>query len=385
MRPQPALIRVLALSATCVIALAVAACSGSSSSGSSSSGSSPSASNLSSQASASSCMTTASALVANAEKPVHFTAPPKEKSIASVRGRSIWFIEPAALAEPIEASQGFTAAAKAAGLHAVIYNGQGEVTLWNQGISEAVAQHAGGIVLQAINPADVSVSLKNALAAHIPVIDSLVANPDAPLNGLYAHVTANMTYGGEIQAAYALQHLNCQGAIGMVTLPDIPANALITQGSEAYVKQLCSACSTFSAQVPVSTLTTSTGPLVQDMVRSHPNIKAVLTSNDAFALLTIPALRSMHQSIPVVGFNGDAPNLPAIANGTQTADVAFPPLQYDGWVLVDQLIRAMMGEPPATALTTLPLQLFHQSNLNPSDPFPHFGNYEVAFKNAWGV
>jgi ABC-type sugar transport system substrate-binding protein len=229
------------------------------------------------------------------------------------------------------------------------------------------------------------VTLKKAVAAHIPVIDDIVSDPGQSTDGIYTQVTVSMTNGGAVQAAYAVQQAHCAGTIGLMTLPPFVSNLEITNGGQAEVKKLCKACTVDVQQVSAANLESQTGPLVQDMIRNHSDLKAIVFSNDAFVLLAEPAVKAAHASVRLVGFNGDASNLPDVANGTEAADLSFPPLAYVGWVLVDEAIRALLNEPPAPTYKALPTELLSGSGTSTTNPFPDFGDYEAAFKAAWGI
>ena len=107
-------------------------------------------------------------------------------------------------------SQGLTAAGKAAGVNIHIFDGKDQPTLFVQGVQEAVAQHAAGIIDYAINPALIPQGLLAAKAAHIPVITELTGDP-APSNGTVAEsINENIPQEAQSMADYAAYITKCK-------------------------------------------------------------------------------------------------------------------------------------------------------------------------------
>ena len=97
---------------------------------------------------------------------------------------------------------------------------------------------------------------------------------------------------------------------------------------------------------------------------------------------------SSSSDVPIVATNGLPENLDMNRDDkVQVADVSYPPTEYVGWLIVDQLGRAILDEPVEN--TELPLQLFDKENLPPSNDFeelwPQMTEYQSAFKEKWGV
>jgi ribose transport system substrate-binding protein len=363
-----------------LLVLAAAACS--SSGGNNQASGAPSGS--ASASGSSNCVATAKNDVASATAPLQFNVPQTPVKMNLAQGKSVWFVandENESLISSIE--KGVQQAGAAAGLKVVNFDGQGAATTENQGVSEAVAQHADAIILQGITPSIVSGPLAEAFDAHIPVIDSFNSSPDDPLNGLYAHVTANFRQYGQLEADFALAQTDCKLNLEAFTSTTFQSLVEAAAGIKQEVSKLCgSSCSTEFYNVAPTDLATAVGPLVTTSLARNPKTNFMLATYDGIGSYMVPALQEIGSSVETMSQTGEQQDLQYVAQGTLTADLSYPPLQYIGWAEIDEVGRALAGQPAVTE--NLPAQLFTKSNINIQNPFPSFGNYESAFEKLWG-
>ena len=280
------------------------------------------------------------------------------------------------------------AAAQAAGMHGKFFNANGSITTANQGIATAISQKAAGIAIWAIDPRDVAGELTQAKAAHIPVIDVNDGSPTAtPIDGVFGHVTSNWTQVGRWFADYMLNKTGCKLEAGVFSISSIPIFVQAQNGIVAEVKRLCPTCKVHIADIDIATVATSLGPLVQTMLTRYPNINYMTPIADTFDLLVEPAIVQAGKSVPLISHDGSAPALQEIRAGTGLlkATISTPPPPYYGWAMVDQLGRAIAGQPPA--IWALPNQIIDKSDIGTSDAqlFPAYAGFGARFKKAWGV
>jgi ribose transport system substrate-binding protein len=108
--------------------------------------------------------------------------PPPSTSPKAVKGKNVWYISCGPQFEAcVDDQSGFLAAAKVLGWHVTVFNGQVLPTVASQGIREAIAAHASAITTLAYDCATIESALKEARAAHIPVIGS--AGSDCTVQG----------------------------------------------------------------------------------------------------------------------------------------------------------------------------------------------------------
>jgi ribose transport system substrate-binding protein len=335
--------------------------------------------------SATTCTQKAKAALDGASKPMRYVVPKRPVSVSKIQGKTFWYIAPVlSSATAVNISNGFKAAAAAAGAKAHVFDGQGNVTQWNQGLTEAVTQGAAGVVLQGENPSLVSGPLATAFSQKIPVIDALNGNSSDPLNGLFAHVTPNFSQTGKLQADYVLATTHCHANIAIFNQPVYPGLVLDANGVKAEMQRLCPSCPVTEQDVAAAGVATSIPSLVQNVVHANPKINFIVSAADGMAFFMPAALQQIGSKVRVVGSNGTLPNLQNVAqNIGQVADVGLPPLAYIGWLMFDELARAAAGQPNASF--ALPQQVFYSANLNIKHIYPKFGPYQSAFKKLWGV
>jgi ABC-type sugar transport system substrate-binding protein len=335
------------------------------------------------------CVTQATQRAAQALGPLTFQGPPGAVNMKTNAGKSIWLIGAAQDEFTQTVNDGFQAAARAAGMTPHYVEANGNVTQMASLVQQAVSQHARGIVLFNIPPQAVSGPLATAHAAGITVIDFNNGNPTDPLEpGIFAHVADNLTAQGAAMADWMLMDSRCQLHLATFKLPTYPLDADLIANTIAEVKRLCSNCTVSDQNFDLATFATTLGPQAVTLVRRDPSINYIDPGFDAFAGLISPALQQIGSHVKLVGHDGSASNLKAMAahSTLQVMTDASAPELYTGWVLVDELGRGMSGDPVRD--WALPARLVDTSNIGAGSVasiFPNYQDYQSAFRAAWGV
>lgn len=91
-------------------------------------------------------------------------------------------------------------------------------------------------------------------------------------------------------------------------------------------------------------LATEAQTIVENILTSDPDIKAIFSANDPPALAAIEVLKAHNRGdVLVVGFDGTKDGLQAVKDGTMAADVLqFPDVM--GVIAVDLMVRHLNGE-----------------------------------------
>ncbi len=365
---------------TCSLSVVVAACSSAPAGTSSTNAQS---------AKSSAGVSAAAAAVKSVEQPISFAKPTPDFAMSKNAGKTVWYIAPdMSIPFIADIASGVQAAAAAAGMKAVIFDGKGQVNTFNQGLTEAVSQKASGIILQGINPALVSGPLSQAKAAGIPVIDSLNGDPTQPLaSGVLAHVTVNYTEGGKLMADWviAASHGTAHVVIFTSSIYTIYQNMLA--GFKAEFAKLCPATCKIDAveNVQPTDVATQLGGVTATAISRYPDAKYFVPFYDGMVTYMIPSIRQVHAGVAIISHDGVTTNLDIIrSGGVQQADVSNPPNPAMGWAEIDEIGRLIAGLQPATE--NLPQQLFVKANVGSSDAalFPGYASYESDYKSVWG-
>jgi ABC-type sugar transport system substrate-binding protein len=387
-RPTGVVRAAILLIALGIVATAVAACGGGGSSTTSGSGGGATANSETTADSGSSCATEATKAINAARKTLEPEFPSEPVDSSKNAGKTIWFISSTQQVPTLVAiSEGVEEAAAAAGMHVKIYDGAGSPSKYNEGLTQAVAQGADGIILQGIDPELVKAPLAKSQAAEIPTIDSMNGDPDEPLqNGISSHVTIDFTRSGELMADYILSKTNCEANVLELTSSLFIALKRKSEGFHKEMERLCPECKIDTQQVDFENISSSVNSLVRTGIQKEPNTNFVMGSDDGIAFYVVPALQGLGSDVPVVSGNGVPEDMEYVRKGeNQIMDISFPPLNYIGWKQVDLLQRAMLGQKVPDG--TLPQQVIDETNVTPdaSEQFPGFDGFEKQYEELWGL
>jgi ribose transport system substrate-binding protein len=337
-----------------VTALAVAAC------GSSASSSPSAAAHNTSQA---------DAIVRQAEAPLAaWTAPGPAVNAASVAGKQIAYIPDAPDIPYTEAVYaGFQQAASIVGVKSLFLTNDSTPSGWEQNISEAVSEHVAAIVLQGIPSGLISQGIKQANAAHIPVIETSDEDVSFPLaSGVAAQVQYPVLQVGKIMAAYAISQSKGDVNAAVITSSDTSAATPLLKGIKQEFSAGCgSSCSYTVSDVPVADWATKIPQLVQSLLQSHPNLNWIIPLYDSEMPYIVPAITTAQDTskVHVVSFNATPGIMKYLAQRNVLAGDVGNPEAWFGFEFMDQAIRLITHTAPLpTTKEYDPVRLFTSSN-----------------------
>jgi ribose transport system substrate-binding protein len=362
----------------CVLALAatLAACGG----GSTSSATSASTSGCAARASE-------AAKAAKAVPPLQM--PDGAIDVGKLQGKSVWIVDALPIPALADIGRGFEQAAKAAGMKPTVINTNGSVSAWDQAITQAVGQGADGIVLLAVPWEVVKAPVAKAAAKGIPVVQYSDGGPEnKPPDSIYSHITFDSLAGGRQMADWVLADSSCDADVGFFN--PVPASPQpIVEGFEKELSALCPSCKLTKDDVPIATMSTHLPSATQSMLRRNPGIDYVVPAYDSLVTFIAPSVAQAASKAKIVAHDGAPANLKALTAGTgqQVADVALAPSGFQGWLLLDQLSRGMLGMPAAAEPPIVPTRLVDRDNAAASldELFPEHAGYQERFKRLWGL
>jgi ABC-type sugar transport system substrate-binding protein len=304
--------------------------------------------------------------------------------VKALAGKTAWFVaDSLSNSLDIGVYDGFKAAALAAGMVPKVYDAGGTVSGYNQGILEAVGQHAGGIVLGEFDATDAGGAVQKAGQDNIPVVGSFEPNFNVP--GYSGYMNENEPLTGQLLAAPMLVGANCQPDAFVITANVFTNVQHQTDSEVAYIHQYCASCKVKVQNIDVSQIASTAGSLTSSALSADPKINYMSGAFDAIDIYMIPPIQAAHSKALVVGSTGGTANLKLVSEGsTQIADVMAAPDPVDGWMDFDQLLRAMTGVAQAPEWHSIPLQVVTQKNHATLLKFPGFANYQCTFAKNWG-
>jgi ribose transport system substrate-binding protein len=338
--------------------------------------------------SSSPCVKKAESVVDTARAPMDLTLPSQPLDGASLKGKKIWMILILTNQWSSAVADGFKEAGNALGANVTVFDGQGQVNRWNEGIAQAIAQHADAISLLGIDPSLVSEAVKDAQAAGIPVLNAIAGNSDDPVaDGIYDNFSADYRQDGYDLGAWTIADSGCKAHTLYLYGTGVPLWEAQREGGDNAYKDLCADdCSITDKTVDLANLATEMGRTTQTELTQDPKINYVYPANDSAVTFVEPAVVQVNPQVKIVSRDGITQALDEIRkDGQQKATVATPPEGWIGYSIVDDLGRAILGLDPSGI--TVPTRLIDKTNVGSAntDVAPAFKDYASAYAKLWGL
>ena len=329
---------------------------------------------------------------------------PSTASRPAVKGKNIWIISSGQSSEsssvPVDAAE---EAAKTIGWTVHVYDTQLNPANDSVGVSAAIAAHADGIILDAIDCSFVRSQLEQAKAAGIVVVPIYAYDCNDAYSGKSTErlFTGYTNYGpaanknlaafaesyGYAQGQAVIAATNGQAKALVFNDPEATVVHYLTVGFENALKQ-CSGCKLVQ-QIDFKGL--QLGPQLEQIAASailrHPEVNAIKSAFAAATLLSIaPAVQQSGRagSIYLMGGEGFADELNLMRSHLGVNAVMISPSDWTGWSAVDTMNSLFRHEAPA--FSGLGWQLVDAThNLPTSGAWTPPVDFKSVYKKAWGV
>ena len=264
------------------------------------------------------------------------------------RAKDVWVISTGQSVETsVNATTAMQQAAKLLGWHVTIVDGQFSSAKELQGVQQAIAAKAQGIIILYIDCAPIKAGLTQAKAAGIPVVGIEGQDCNPPLFShvvAYAGNTPFLTWikqWGAAQADYLIAKLNGKSNTIVSIETDLATTRLAGDGSMAEFSK-CPGCHA----VRLNFVGTDFGnPLQQKISESllqNPSANSFLAAYDA--VLTsggAQALESSGRKLFIMGGEGSTPGIKMIHEGRGMNACIGIPTQMEGWSSMDAMARLL--------------------------------------------
>lgn len=250
----------------------------------------------------------------------------------------------------VNLKEGAQAQADKLGLKLVVVDANDDSGKQAAGVDDLLQQN---IKVLLINPTDseaAAASVNRAAKAGIPVISI-----DRSVKGaeVASHVASDNVAGGKMAAEYIVSKLPAGGE--MVELEGIPGSSAARERGEGF-HQVMDAQQTIKivTKQPADFDRTKGLTVMENILQSHPNIKAVFAHNDEMALGAVKALEAANKKdVIVVGFDATDDAQAAVKAGKMAATVAQKPAKI-GELGVEAAKKVIAGE---TVEKSIPVEL----------------------------
>ncbi len=338
-------------------------------------------------AAAAACVAKVKGDVDTAMKPSELVAPTEALDLSALKGKSIWYITNSQNQFSTEMSKGVQEAGDAAGVKVTVFDGQNSTSRYSEGINQAIAQGADGIILMAVQPAVVKEDLAAAAAAGIKVLSTLNGDPtEAVAKDTFGNLTADYTADGKLMGKWALADSGCSADAVVVQSSPVHVWDLASKGIESAFAEYCPKdCKVKVLDIDPAKIATDTTTQLQTALQVDPKVDYVLPVWDSAMPYVTPAVTASGSDIKVLAHDGISASLGLIASGKdQQGTVAMPPPGWIGWAAFDETARAITGA--ADPGYVIPTRLVTTANIGDGSVkavAPNYTDYQSAFTEAW--
>lgn len=288
-------------------------------------------------------------------------------------------------------TSGVEEAAEAIGWEVRVLDGAGSIQGRTAAIGQAMALQPDGIVINGFDAVEQQAALEGVAGAGIPMV-AWHSGPkigcDAP-GGIFANVSTDAMSVSEVAAQWALD----QGGdkVGAVIFTDSTYQIAIDKADR--LKEVIEAGGGTVLEyvdTPIADTSSRMGPLTTSLLQKYgDNWTHALAINDLYFDFMGPALAAAGVSSeagPQAGSAGDGSEASfqrIRSGGYQTITVAEP-LNLQGWQIVDELNRAIQGEPCSGYVTSPALVTQEGLSKIEGNQFDPDIPYREAYKAIWG-
>ena len=324
--------------------------------------------------------------------------PPSPGAPPAQSGKKVWWIAQGLGADAqAEAAASMEELGKKLGWSVTVFDGKFQSSTALNGIEQAIAAKADGILLWVIDCSAVQSGLQDAKDANIPTI-SIEGQDCSP--SLFSHT---VLYGpapgrdtntqwkawGASQATMAIAKTNAQTKAVLISETDSAATVAITEGWKETLAQ----CPTCSIAAEVEFVASDFGPTLQTRIEQalikHPEANTVIPAYDAVMTSggSAAVLASGHQAdLFVMGGEGSAPGMEEIRQGTGMQACSGLDPAYEVYAGVDSLIWIMGGKDPAGTSNGEGFQLCdNDHNMPPTGSYKASYPFQKYYLQYWGI
>ncbi len=286
---------------------------------------------------------------------------------------------------------GVEEAATAIGWTVDVLDGKATAQGRTDALNAAIASKPDGIILGGFDAIEQATAIAQATAENIPVVGWHAGATPGPIPdaGLFTNVTTDPLEVSKIAAFYAIA--DSDGTAGVVIFTDTQYEIAVKKADTMKeIIEQCTGCKVLSYEnSPIAEADAKMPPLVASLLQTHgDDFTYMLAINGNYYGGARQALKDAGKDPAgppkqIAAGDGDSAEFKRIREGDyQTATVAEP-LYLQGWQLVDELNRAIAGEPASGYLA--PPGLVVQANVGDGDVFDPAAPYRDNYKKIWGV
>jgi len=287
--------------------------------------------------------------------------------------------------------------AKAIGWDFRILDGQGSVPSRSSALTQAIALKPDGIILGTIDAAEQAPIIEQAVAAGIKVVGWHAGPGPGKIDavpGVFTNITTDPNEVAKASGLYAV--VDSGGTAGVILFTDsIYAIATAKTNAEKAAIEGCKGCKVLSIEdTPIGDLSNRMGQLTTSLLAKYGKAWTYsIGVNDLYFDFAAPSLVSAGVD-PATGYprqiaagDGSVPAFQRIRQKQYQLATVAEPLHLHGWQCIDEMNRALAGQPPSGYVAHV--HLFINANIDKDggaqNIFDPGNGYKDEYKKIWGV
>lgn len=253
-------------------------------------------------------------------------------------------------------------------------------------IRQGLAQGAKVVDVVGGDPTSYSAGLKDAQAAHVPVVSALdVPTPAeitasgvdpseavSKLSGIAFDAAPPDALSGTLMADYIISQSKGKATGLFIASPGIVGSDFLQKAFNAEITKYCPQCHFDSKNIIILNWPSDIAPAVSAYLAQHPDAGYIVPVFDPMTAYTDPAIQSAGKasSVKVVTANGSLQQMEELKNGGVLVADAGQDLPELGFLAADQTLRFLVGQKVTTGGQAGALRFFTQSNMGDVDVTP---------------
>jgi len=294
-----------------------------------------------------------------------------------------------------DASRAWGTAIKEAGAklgwEVTIIDGKATPVGWINAFNQAIALNANGIITSA-DAASLKEPIADAMARNIPIVGihaAALPGPNKEL-GLFTNIQQDPRDIGKAQADWVIADSGGKGKVVVTSHNEFAIAETKSRATEARVKE-CPDCQVVEyVSSPIAEVAQRQPQLVISWIQKYGTPLYVTAVADYTLDFQVPALRSAGvdtKDVKLVGADGQASAYERIRGGEYQVVTVSEPVEMQAYQAVDELNRAMQGEPPSGFVQAPYLVTPQNVDAEGGDKnaFVPTNNYKQHYLELWGV
>ncbi len=256
---------------------------------------------------------------------------------------------------------GLKEAADAAGFQLIITAGEFDVAKQKDQIHDFIVQKVNAIIVSPCDSRSIGTAITSANEAGIPVFTADIACL-APEASVVSHIASDNIEGGRLAARAVAEAINGTGKIAIIDHPEVESVIQRVKGFEEEIAHYEDI--TIVAKLSGHGVKDQAFRTAEDVLQSHPDLKAFFGINDDSALGALAAVEKAGKvgKVKIIGFDAVPEARKAIAEGRIYADVIQQPKKIGKSTI--EAVKTYLSGGSLEPIILIPCDLFSQTNAN---------------------